>query len=100
MLENEEEVEIFYHPISYRTKPQCCRFHCKTAYVESDGTWTYHQQIAKRRKKALVTSLIGFACLPAEYKRFENPHVYKVGISPSLMRLRTFLFEQMQKVRW
>ncbi len=26
--------------------------------------------------------------LPDEYKRFENPHVYKTGISPELMKLR------------
>jgi len=26
--------------------------------------------------------------LPAEYKRFENPHIYKVGISKKLMNLR------------
>jgi hypothetical protein len=36
-------------------------------------------------------------CLPSEYKRFDGPKQYKVGISPSLMRLRSFLFEQMQK---
>lgn len=28
------------------------------------------------------------ALLPAEYKRFENPHLYKVGISKELMRLK------------
>jgi nicotinate phosphoribosyltransferase len=26
--------------------------------------------------------------LPAEYKRFEYPHIYKVGISEKLMKLR------------
>jgi nicotinate phosphoribosyltransferase len=29
--------------------------------------------------------------LPDEYKRFDNPHVYKVGISPELMKLRDTL---------
>ena len=28
------------------------------------------------------------ALLPPEYRRFENPHIYKVGISESLQRLR------------
>jgi nicotinate phosphoribosyltransferase len=32
--------------------------------------------------------------LPAEYKRFENPHVYKVGISEKLMILRNNLRDQ------
>jgi hypothetical protein len=38
-----------------------------------------------------------FSSLSVECKRFENPQHYKVGLSPSLMRLRTFLFEQKQK---
>lgn len=29
--------------------------------------------------------------LPPEFKRFENPHVYKVGISPELMQMRDSL---------
>jgi nicotinate phosphoribosyltransferase len=32
--------------------------------------------------------------LPAEYKRFENPHVYKVGISSRLKVLRDSLVAQ------
>lgn len=35
--------------------------------------------------------------LPMEYKRFENPHVYKVGISAELAELRTKLVEQHQE---
>jgi nicotinate phosphoribosyltransferase len=27
-------------------------------------------------------------CLPPEHRRFENPHLYKVGISPRLAALR------------
>ncbi len=29
--------------------------------------------------------------LPAEYRRFENPHIYRVGIGPALMNLRDTL---------
>ena len=29
--------------------------------------------------------------LPPEYKRFENPHIYKVGISENLLQLRNEL---------
>jgi len=36
--------------------------------------------------------------LPAEYKRFENPHLYKVGISEKLMELRDTLRNQYKKV--
>jgi nicotinate phosphoribosyltransferase len=34
------------------------------------------------------------ALLPVEYKRFENPHLYKVGISKKLMELRDDLRNQ------
>ena len=32
--------------------------------------------------------------LPVEYKRFENPHVYKVGLSPDLKQLRDQLIQK------
>jgi nicotinate phosphoribosyltransferase len=37
------------------------------------------------------------ARLPAEHKRFENPHVYKVGLSEKLMRLRDELVHRFRK---
>ena len=37
------------------------------------------------------------AQLPMEYKRFENPHIYKVGISRELADLRAKLVEQHQE---
>jgi nicotinate phosphoribosyltransferase len=37
------------------------------------------------------------ALLPAEYRRFENPHIYKVGISKTLMDLRNTLAGQHQQ---
>jgi nicotinate phosphoribosyltransferase len=37
------------------------------------------------------------ALLPAEYKRFENPHVYKVSISKQLMQLRDELKNRYKK---
>jgi nicotinate phosphoribosyltransferase len=35
--------------------------------------------------------------LPAEYKRFENPHVYKAGVSKKLLDLRSRLVDQYKK---
>jgi nicotinate phosphoribosyltransferase len=37
------------------------------------------------------------AQLPAEYKRFENPHLYKVGISEKLLTLRDKLRHKYKK---
>jgi nicotinate phosphoribosyltransferase len=36
------------------------------------------------------------AKLSPERKRFENPHIYKVGISPNLQELRDQLVQQHQ----
>jgi nicotinate phosphoribosyltransferase len=37
------------------------------------------------------TSLKQFQRLPGEYKRFINPHIYKIGISDSLKEIRDTL---------
>ncbi len=37
------------------------------------------------------------ALLPAEYRRFENPHIYKVGISKKLMEIREILRDQYKR---
>ena len=34
--------------------------------------------------------------LPDEHKRFENPHIYKVGISKKLMDLRSEIIENIR----
>ena len=35
--------------------------------------------------------------LPKEYKRFENPHTYKIGVSKKLFDLRSHLVDQHKK---
>ena len=37
--------------------------------------------------------------LPAEYKRFENPHIYKVGLSTQLNQLRDQLIKRFRKIQ-
>lgn len=46
-----------------------------------------------------VAEIAGYASsrlslLPAEYRRFENPHLYKVGLSSTLLRMRDEVREQ------
>jgi nicotinate phosphoribosyltransferase len=64
--------------------------------VMSDGKRVMPQpplnEIAKYAQKRL-------SLLPAEYKRFENPHLYKVGISKKLMELRDSLRNQYKKTK-
>ena len=96
MLETEEGIDIFYHPFfteqhrnveEYTAKPIMFKVMESGRIVGKLPTPTESASYVSHR----------FVCLPPEYKRFENPQQYKVGISPSLMRLRSFLFEQMQK---
>src|SRR6056297_537319 len=47
------------------------------------------EQIANYVKSRLLQ-------LPNEHKRFENPHIYKVGISPGLVELRSNLIHQIR----
>jgi nicotinate phosphoribosyltransferase len=96
MLENEEGIEVFYHPFYTEQTRNVGEFKARPlmSKVMEEG------HIIKKMPTPLECARYvsnRFACLPAEYKRFENPQVYKMGISPSLMRLRAFLFEQMQK---
>jgi len=35
--------------------------------------------------------------LPKEYRRFENPHIFKVGISKNLLELKNSLVTYYQK---
>lgn len=36
------------------------------------------------------------AMLPEEHKRFDNPHIYKLGVSKALLDLRSSLYQQIQ----
>jgi len=96
MLEDEEGIEIFYHPFQTEQTRNVEEFTPKPlmSKVMEDGHII--GKIPTPQESARYVSN-RFAYLSGEYKRFENPQVYKVGISPSLMRLRAFLFEQMQK---
>jgi len=95
-LENEDGVDIFYHPFRTEQSRNIADFSAKPLMSKVMENGHILARLSTPEESARYVSN-RFACLPAEYKRFENPHVYKVGISPSLMRLRTFLFEQMQK---
>jgi nicotinate phosphoribosyltransferase len=96
MMENEQGVDIFYHPFfseqhrnveEYTAKPLVYKVMDRGKII---GKLPLPMESARYATHRLI-------CLPPEYRRFENPKQYKVGISPSLMRLRSFLFEQMQK---
>ncbi len=66
---------------SFRTEPQLLQVMEKGRPVEPQRSVASVAAYAKER----------LARLPDEYKRFDNPHIYKIGISPKLHELRTSL---------
>lgn len=54
-----------------------------------DGEIVYERKDLSSIKEYATTRL---SLLPPEYKRFENPHAYKVGISPDIKKTRDELF--------
>lgn len=92
LLETESEVDTIYHPfISVNQKK-----------VKSFQGEPIQQTVVENGKividlptpiESAAYSAKQFDRLDEEYKRFENPHVYKVGISRSLMELRDKLIQ-------
>ena len=92
-LANESTIERMHHPvepfknlsISTRTQEALLK------PVMQNGERTYPKkslaEIAEFSKQQL-------ASLPDEYKRFDNPHIYKVGISDRLKEERDRLIEE------
>lgn len=56
-----------------------------------NGEITHEQNDIAQIKQYSAARL---ALLPPEYKRFENPHVYKIGISPKIKETRDKLFSK------
>jgi len=96
MMESEDGIEIFYDPLHTEQQHNVGGLVAKPIMqkVMEDGHITGSLPSALESARYASQQ---FSYLPGECKRFENPQRFKVGISPSLMRLRTFLFEQKQK---
>ena len=95
MLEDEREVDMIYHPFftENRSSVRGLRAENILTKVMEDGKrlrkWTIADSSSMARKR--------LAALSAEHKRFENPHVFKVGITDGLLELRSSLIDQFHK---
>jgi nicotinate phosphoribosyltransferase len=95
-LEEESSVAIIHHPFFPEQHSSLERRRAEPLLhkvVEDGNTLPHEQSVAK---------IAAFAAermthLSVEHKRFEFPHVYKVGISPQLLSLRSALYETMQQ---
>lgn len=91
-LENETDVDIMFHPTDPLKSLELGRFRKVPLLkkVVENGKRLY------RRKD--LKEITGFCSeqigkLPPEFKRFENPHIYKIGLSRSLKNERDRLVE-------
>ncbi|WP_176466278.1 nicotinate phosphoribosyltransferase [Aliifodinibius salipaludis] len=98
VLEDEENVETIYHPYYPAKHATVTTFNAEylLSKVMQDGELTIDiptpKESATYAKKRL-------AKLIPEHKRFDNPHIYKVGISKKLMDLRDNLTQKMKNKR-
>ena len=94
-LEGEQKVETIYHPFfpENRSSVRGLRSENLLLKVMEDGKrlekWTIVESSSTARRRLLALS--------AEHKQFENPHVYKVGISGGLLDLRSTLVDEFHK---
>jgi nicotinate phosphoribosyltransferase len=95
LLEGEKATEFIHHPLFPDKKSRVA--HCFPEAilfkVMEEGKSLTHLTA----KDAAVYAKERLAKLSPERKRFENPHTYKVGISPKLMALRDGLLHGYQK---
>ncbi len=93
-LENESDFEMMHHPFEYGKSMSVQQYRKEDLLVKvmDNGMRSMERQslaeIAAFSKERLNL-------LPDEYKRFDNPHIYKVGLSPGLKKLRDQMIREM-----
>jgi nicotinate phosphoribosyltransferase len=94
-LADEADVDVMYHPHhpdksikvgSYKKEPLFRK-------VMDRGRIITEQ---KKPVEIAAYAQARLAQLPDEHKRFENPHIYKVGISRKLMDLRSAIIDEIR----
>lgn len=94
-LENETDIDIMLHPHDIYKK---CNL--KDLRKESLITQTFNNGDVIMKFKSIKEiseySEYRFSLLPDEHKRFEFPHIYKVGLSTQLKQLRDDLVKKMK----
>lgn len=95
-LDDEDEIDTIYHPYQPE-KSRKVRAYKKERLlrkVMDKGRIT----IEKKKPEEIAAFVQArLRRLPEEHKRFENPHVYKVGITKRVMDLRSLLVNDIRK---
>lgn len=95
-MADEQNVEIMYHPV-FPLKSLSLNNYIKEPLLQR----VMENGVRVRNPKALTEiaqySHSRLEKLPEEYKRFDNPHIYKVGISKNLQSERDRLIKKFKK---
>ncbi|MEL7834480.1 nicotinate phosphoribosyltransferase [Fodinibius sp. Rm-B-1B1-1] len=95
VLKEEQEVKTIYHPYYPAKHATVTTFQTESLLhkVMDNGTLTIEIPAPKKSARYAKNRL---QHLSPEHKRFDNPHIYKVGISKKLMDLRDELMDKMK----
>jgi len=93
---DEQDVEMMYHPL-YPLKSLHLARYKKVPLLHKVMENGKRIDKPKTLKEIADFSMERLSKLPAEYKRFDNPHIYKVGISKKLEGERNRLIEEFKK---
>ncbi|MCX7982436.1 MAG: nicotinate phosphoribosyltransferase [Syntrophales bacterium] len=92
-LEGEEQLERMFHPYEREKTLSLSQYSDEPLLkpIMAKG-----RRIGERREVKEIAQYVKdrLSLLPQEHKRFENPHIYKVGLSEKLMILRGALMER------
>ena len=95
LLEDEKSTEFIYHPLFPEQKSRVA--HCFPESIVFKVMEEGKSLVKATVKDAAAFAKERLAKLSPERKRFENPHIYKVGTSQKLMDLRNELIHRHSK---
>ncbi len=93
VLDDETQIDCMYHPFEKEK-------HFKVSGLKQEDLFIKVMEEGKRVMPVETVEEIAQRCrerlqmLPAEHKRFEYPHIYKVGLSKKLLDLRDAMVKQ------
>ena len=92
VLEDEQTLTVMHHPMHPETRSLMGMFAQESLHR------TVMEGGEVRIPDSAISEIASFAQsrldkLPAEHRRFEYPHIYRVGLSPSLLQLRSALLQ-------
>jgi len=95
-MSDEKDVEIMHHPL-YPLKSLSLVNQIKEPLLHTVMENGIRVNDSRTLKEIAQYSLARIERLPEEYKRFDNPHIYKVGISTKLQSERNRLIDEFKK---